>query len=405
MPTFKKSILREGNYFSPDRPNEPIVVTKQRLKEWEQKHQRILKSRRTIPVDFDHSYNPADNVPLTYASLEKRRSAVNSVGTMPVFRVSEDADGAYAEILLDITDPVAEGRCKRNEVYVSPVILDEWVDGRGQKYTDVIGHMDLVVHPVDDSQSPFSVEPGAVACSAIRMGIGKPNKPNLFFFAVGDNNMADDERPDDEMTTDGDGGGNELPAPEPEAEANAVDPSKLAMMVMEKIGAEVPVGFDPMTAEGFSLFVTAVMNKLGSEDDEMAGGGEEGALEAASPEFATLSTRGRQAFEFAERQYRSGLASRLDSAFRSGRIGKDEHAAKKKLLGGVRLSLTASGEHREGKLETWLKSREELPAGTVWPGEGQATLSAAQRPNGWNVNENKEDAKSVADWVLSKKKN
>lgn len=413
MASFKKAILREDTYISPDRPDEPLVVTAERLRHWEAKHKEIIKKGRRIPIDFDHGYTPEDNVPITNAAHEKRRSAKNSVGFMEVFRVGQDEKGHFAEILLDITDPDAKGRCDRNEVYVSPVILDNWTDGKGKLYEDIIGHCDLVNHPVDASQTPFEKvgpEPGAIACG-IRLGLGEPQHPSVFRLAIGEAEMADhaddDKKDKDKKDNTDHNDDNDRVGGDGEA-SGGVDPSKIAKQVMDKIGAEVPTDFDPMTPEGFTLMMTAVINKLSSEDDPLE---EEGELEAQAPEFATLSTNhpARQAFEFSQKAHRSTVGQRLEAAFKSGRVTKAEFDSKTPLVNKVRLSLDSAGEQKPGKLEAWLEAREELPPGSVWPGEqNQAThLSTGEtRPKEWNPNAHKEAkqtperAKEVADWVM-----
>src|SRR5690606_34209737 len=58
--------------------------------------------------------------------------------------------------------------------------FDHWVDGAGRRFEDVIGHMDIVIYPVDHTQKPFArVDESAtgVAMSTIR------RKGNSFRFS------------------------------------------------------------------------------------------------------------------------------------------------------------------------------------------------------------------------------
>src|SRR5262245_22221212 len=190
MAKFRKTVLQVGKkYKSPDGE---VVVTKERLKHWADTFGQMSAIGAVIPIGWDHSTKLEDLTALSTDEYEKRRSAKNTVGKLAEFKVADS--GEAAELTLEITAPVAEGRAERNEVYVSPVLFEKYTHGTGDKFSDCFTHVDLVNHPVDHSQTPFAkVEPGMIAC-ALRMGADT----KIY-------RLADDDNPFKKKDGDGDG--------------------------------------------------------------------------------------------------------------------------------------------------------------------------------------------------------
>lgn len=166
MATLKKVGLKTGTYISPDGE---ISITRDRLAHWQATHQRLRNAKQVVPISWDHG-STIEQLSALSEDQYNARSAQSTIGKLVDFVVG--SDGESAEMTFEITDPVAEGRASRNEVFVSPVILPEWKDGHGNKYQDCITHVDLVNHPVDHSQSQFTPVPTAIACG-LRMGLSQ----------------------------------------------------------------------------------------------------------------------------------------------------------------------------------------------------------------------------------------
>jgi hypothetical protein len=188
---FKKAILAVGTYISPDRS---VVVTPKRLKHWENQHKRLTAARQVVPAAWDHADDWEDMQPISmsaYLEQDDRPTAKNTVGRMVDFKVAPD--GRRAEILYEVRGRRGIEAVENNNVFVSPVILDEWQDGAGNKYRDVITHVDLVDHPVDHSQGPFIPVKGGDGAAALslagreycglRMAVGR-SKPKMFRLAI-----------------------------------------------------------------------------------------------------------------------------------------------------------------------------------------------------------------------------
>lgn len=187
---FKKAILAVGTYISPDRK---VVVTPERLRHWEREHRRLTRNKQVVPAAWDHADRWEDMQPIPMSSYrleDERPTARNTVGRMVDFRVTDG--GKRAEILYEVRGQRGIDAVENNNVFVSPVILDEWQDGAGNEYRDVITHVDLVDHPVDYSQGPFIPVKGdgAAALSlagreycGLRMSLGR-KKPEMFRLAL-----------------------------------------------------------------------------------------------------------------------------------------------------------------------------------------------------------------------------
>ncbi len=418
---FRKAILKPGRYVSPDGV---VDVTPQRLKHWEKQFNRLRRNNQIVPIDWDHDDDPTNAVPLSINDF-KKRSASNTVGKLENFSVKN----GQAEILMDIHDPAAAAKAESNSVYVSPVIFSEWQDGRGRNYKDTITHVDFVNHPVDDSQSPFEpVESGAIAC-AIRMGLdmGKPK-----VYRMGDDDEMDydnedemegeEDFTDESVESDNDGPG----------EDDGGQYKTLAEEVMSRVGAEIPVDFDPMSDEGFVLLMTAVINALNANEEEMDEYEEEDMTEdvpeegteemnAVPPEFAALSQRYDKQLKGMKQQmvaqekmftgrHRLSLMERLEHLSQTGRCTPSEMKRQMSLIKVQRLSVKANGTVGKTDPEKWIESREAIPENSVVDLQqhlrmASPTITAKDQPphvSGKFDDISDEDAQKVIDDVFKK---
>ena len=370
MAAFRKAILRAGKYHSPDGV---VEVTPERLRHWELQFRRLRAARQVVPVDWDHADDPAKMQPLSVDAY-KRRSAANTVGHLRDFRVGDD--GQSAEITLDLRTQRAIEAAETNAVYVSPVLFPEWRDGSGQRYTDVITHVDMVNHPVDHSQGSFvpTTEAPAIAC-ALRMALSAP-------YRFGGPTMADDDKKPDEIPTDD--GADDAAPPDDAADDSAddaappdtgADDSTLSS-VIEQLAKFNIVLQDGTTAENLldrlhTALLTAAAHQGIDDDgtDDNAGGNPADQPTVAAPDVATMSLEARAALNWAEGQHREALGKRLDALVETGRCTPAEAKARRQALETVRLSLDKAGKPIASRLEEWVDSREAIPSGACWSRE------------------------------------
>jgi hypothetical protein len=412
MAKFKKAILHANEtYHSPDGE---VPVTTARLKNWEANFQRVTKAGYAVPVAWDHAADIAGASPVKLSSKGKLPSAKNTVGKLAGFKVA--ADGSHAEILLDITDPTAKGRCERNEVCVSPIIFDKWADGAKSEYSDLLTHVDLVTWPVDHSQKPFvKVEPGTIACG-IRMGLSGKGISRMAFPG---------EEDEDEKDTDLDGTPDAVdPAPEvpetPEKPENPDMPTddsgdaiaEAIVAHLDQLGISLPAAWNFKTDAAAEILLTGLKTALKAKqnaepkeeaEEEEPNNGDD-VMQVQDPGYAAMSLQANAAFSFAEKQYRSGIATRMSALLESGRCTPAEAKFHEPTIKAVKLSLGSDGEPAKSQLEMWIESREAVPQGTFWSPEVRTqklSLNVEQPPSA-DGSSPEEDAK-IVNWALGRK--
>lgn len=401
MAKFLKTALRAGETFhSPDRK---VPVTKKRLKHWADGFQKLRAAKYLVPADWDHAATLDQLQPVTMSEQDRRRSAKNTVGHLHEFRLS--ADGESAELIVEVTDPVAEGRADRNEVFVSPVILDHWKDGHGNEYSDVITHVDFVNHPVDHSQGPFKrlpeVQPGSVAL-AIRMGLTPPLV-----------RMSDDSPPFDKDSSDssddasGSGKTDDENPDMPTGDGSGGDDKQLEAVLAHLRNDGYGLPDDTDASNLVERLLTACLTKEATQQKQDAedavdkpdddDNSDQGTPAVADPGYQTMSLQARSALAYAERQHRTGLRGELDTLLAAGRCTAKEHEDRLKSLGAVKLSLDAStGETIPGDLEKWIESRKVVPKGTFWDAAIRTRMSTVAEPPGELINPEMTDEEAEA---------
>jgi hypothetical protein len=415
MAKFIKSVLHAGQtYHSPDGK---VTPTPQRLKHWADGFSKLTQAKYVVPADWDHGDTIDKLSPVKLSEQKKRRSAKNTVGHLSEFRLAPD--GQSAEIVVEVTDPVAEGRADRNEVYISPVILDRWKDGHGTEYSDVITHVDFVNHPVDHSQGPFrrlpEVEPGSVAL-ALRMGLSKP----FVRMAEDDNPFAKKDGDGDGEAGEGEGEGNDQPTSQSQADptnpadnpdmppAKATDKSKLAAVMegLSQMGLVLPSDFD-LSAEGaIDLLLTSINTHLAAKREAEAQEAESQAEE--EDEDMTVADPGYMAMSlYAENQHRDSLRRQLNELLADGRCTPEEVAAHEATISAIKLSLGADGKQlAKSDLEKFIEHRQAVPKGTFWTDEVRTKrMSAAvvEPPANMRGDMTRDEIENTANWALGRK--
>lgn len=374
-----KQILKPGTYVSPDGI---LEVTPARLKSWAKSHKQMATAGYIVPSKWDHGKKLKDLTPLQQDAF---KSAKNTVGKLVEFNVTGDGSNG-AEIVMEISDPVARGRCERNEIEVSPVILGEFTGGKGDKYSDIIGHVDLVDYAVDRSQSGFSqaASQGAdavIACSLIRMSSSK----SVFrLSSEGDEEESDEEKAKKKPPVDGDGdgevnesesdstdedtsddqeGGDESTEEESEVnEEDATAEARLARVVALLKAHDVALAGDVTKDNLLEHLETALATSAKKDGLEPEAEGE-GDTMADEQQQTTIADPGYVAMsslkKYADAVHSKSLMDRLNALRSTGRCTPAEHKKKMAECGTIRLSLMPDGKPRENKFTIWLEAREE----------------------------------------------
>lgn len=405
MVLLKKTVLKTGDYISPDGK---VSVTPDRLAHWETTHNRLRKAKQVVPISWDHGQTLEQLSAMSEREYKNpaKNSAQNTIGKLVDFKVG--ADKQSAEMTFEITDPVAEGRATRNEVFVSPVILPEWKDGHGNKYQDCITHVDLVNHPVDHSQSQFSpAEPAAIACG-LRMGLSQ-----VYRMAIEDMKDAKDDAPEttEKSSTEGDG--------------VLQNSSKLTDVLAALSGMKIVLSADTNEANFLDRLHSALLTAAAHQaDDKQEDANEANSVQnagdtataavAQQPDISTMSAQTpatpaipaeiQAKIAWAEKAHQKSIASRLSALLATGRCSPAEHEAKKPEVQAVRLSLDANGSESVSKLEAWIESRESIPADTFWDDKSKTRMSAIGHPESVTGSLPTEQVNRVVDFAFGKGK-
>jgi hypothetical protein len=394
---FRKAVLKTGTYHSPDGR---VDVTPERLTHWAKQFARMRDAKQVIPIDWDHASSEAELQPLTMDQYAKRRSAKNTVGHLYDFQVA--SDGQRAELTLEVLDDRAKAKAKDNLVYVSPVIFPAWKDGAGNRYEDVITHVDFVNHPVDHSQGAFEpIADGVINC-AIRMGLAKPMR-------MGDMDKEPEEDEDKAAPEESD---DDADIVEEEAEPAAGvqdDDGRLRDVVSALAGMNIILSPDTNTGNLLAhlhnaLLTAAAHRGEGPTGDNPAGPGA-APMEVADQGAVALSLAQQKQLDWANNQYRQHVAGRMRALLDTGRCTPAEHNQRRPATEAVKLSLADDGKPVPSAIEQWIESREACPEGTFWePGSRLKKLSAAVAHPKINTGElAPEEVEQVASWAMGRR--
>lgn len=361
----RKQVLKVGKYHSPDGE---VDVTPDRLKHWASEFARLSANEYDVPVAWDHGNTAATLAPINRKHMP---SAKDTVGKLSTFVVAPD--GQSAEIVLDISDPRGAEQSEANRVQVSPVILPAWKDGKGNSYSDVLTHFDLVNHAVDHSQTPFTRLSGdAKALGAIR-------------FSLDEVSDVDEEKPAGEIPEKPKSETEPAP-PVAEDQPEEVDPDAIVMARI--IGLMRGKGMPIEDANDIPSFLMALEKVLAMPEQEEATPSSPSASKVEQPNAMMMSLQ-----KYADSLYQEKIERRLKDLAASGRCTPAELTAKTPALKAIRMSLDDKGTHKTGDLELWIAHREELPENSVCKpatGEPVTRMSAdgvAELPSGSLANE------------------
>lgn len=183
MAKFKKKVLEEGVYQSPDGV---INITKDRIKHWADSFKQMKSAGLKIPIPWGHHSKAIPD----YDEREFYESKYNGGY---IEDLQSDKDGALIAII-DIPREEDSTRIGTSVREVSPQIETAWKDGKGNVWSDVITHLALVTHPVVPGQDNFEAYNDApVPAGATRLSLKNKIKKN------GDSDMA--KRDEDEVVS------------------------------------------------------------------------------------------------------------------------------------------------------------------------------------------------------------
>ena len=343
MSTFQKTVLHVGQYRSPDGI---IEVTPMRLKHWSDAVKRIQAANYQIPVQWNHAeLSDVQNLE-PIKRLNAGPQSQNTCGRLVDFCVSPN--GNSAELTIEALTSDAQESVEKNAVFVSPVLFDQWVDGRGILHSDIIGSVDLVDYPVDNSQGPFR----PVRLSTLRLS----TKSRIFRLST---EPAMDE--EEQQTND-------------DSQETTQDPpqsTSLLTSVLQGLSEmQLVLPGDTNTENFLERLNTALMTAAAMKADqtpvEETEVADPGASEAVTPTIATMSTRINSLQNRILGIERERQAQQLDDLLKSGRCTPAEFDARKRSLQVQRMSLNADGSVAESELSRWIQDRASLPKGACW---------------------------------------
>lgn len=432
MAKFKKTILTDNDYHSPDGK---VTVTPDRRKHFVGEFDRMKKAGLSIPVAWAHADDPRDSLPVV-APKDRRRPPEDTAGYLTGFRPAED--GKSVDIELDIPRKVDAEKVGANLAFVSPVIFDKFKDGQQNEYTDCVTHIDLVQYPVDAGQGKF--EPVATAC-ALRMCLAAEaktsQKPNYYRMADKDNKMGKDRTgnlsvdddndvvvTDDSDKTDkpenSDNPGDDNPGESDNnndvtsdlqdgaGEAVSDDAGRLRSVIEALAALKVMLPEDTNTVNLLPRLEAALLTSAAiTGEGDMGIQTSTAGLETESPVLAAMSLKANSAHAYASNQHQKAIAKRLSLLLETGRCTPHEAKERGETVKAVRLSLDTEGKPAVDDLEKWIECREACPAGTHWDPETRTRMSAlevANPPAGMIGPLDDEEAEAVVDEMFGKPK-
>jgi len=364
MAKFTKTILKVGKYRSLDGE---VNVTPARLRHWVDQFKKFSAAGNVVPVAFDHASDAAGLTPL---SINEFRSAENTVGRLSDLRLSND--GHAAEMTLELSDPKAVKLAKSNDVFVSPVLGNRWRDGSGNKYRDLWTHVDIVNHPVDASQSPFTALSAATQFWRFALDEDEDQLDEM----AGEMNDAGDD-----MDAGMDDAAMDMDAAPPEADPAPMDDmpdpmdeagGDISEVLADLLQVGIVLGDDTTEMNFMDRLIPALKTYIANQDTggDMSPGDDDlykdEPVQVEQQQFQQMSLQQRKVHEYAQTKHREEIRSRLNKLFVQGRCTRKELEDQRSATEIVRLSLNSSGSPAKSDVERWIDSREAVPKGTFW---------------------------------------
>lgn len=355
----KKAILKPRVYHSPDGT---IVSSQERLKHWKNSFDQMTsKSKLAIPVSWDHRLDNTDPIPESEYQklLKEKNSSKNTVGKLRGIQLLNDGkDGA--EVTVELEDETAGNRSKSNVIYLSPVINEgEIKAGDGSVYKDVITHMDLVNHPVDTDQSPFTAADVPADTNYIACGLRLMSTTSVY--RMGDTMADEDEKKDDDKET----AESETKETETE-EAKPEDDGGIKEVVGLLTQINLVLGEDTTKENFIDRLKTAIATAMAQNGEKPEQNSE---VEMKNPELVAMSA-------FAQSLNRERITNRLSELLKNGQCTPAEFEAKNKAVNTVKLSIESDGKPAASDVEKWIEARNAVPAGTFFTNEQKLRMSS-----------------------------
>lgn len=394
MASFTKDVLYPGTYSVADGKGgrRKVVFDRAKVELLTQRMKDMLAAGLAIPLAAEHQDR---GKPLT---AEERKAEWVKKLTLGWAEAAELAPEGYLTTRVEV--PIAEDARRIPAVrFVSPEIVEDFVDGTGRKWPGPsITHLAVTPRPVQQNQKPFQ----PVQMSCVRLSLsdyeGEPMdqepKPN-------ETPKKGEETPSgggkfslDELrkVLADDGYGIPDHVTEPEEFLQHLHTAALSKKAMiDKLvddGEEEPNGGEPAPAPADG----PIMMSLGGHTFELRRQGKKGGAKkpaGAGPQNnpAPADPRTSRLEQALLSQGREAMKTRINSLFSTGRVTKP---IKDKLLsecGTVRLSLDDAGQLGTNAVLSKVEAYEELPAGSAWPATGALPegVRGVEPPSGtWN---------------------
>lgn len=372
MAKFRKFMLKaDHTYHAGDAQ---LAVTPARLKHWESQFRAMTAKGIGIPIGWDHSANPDKQMPIMLAN-GKRRSAKDGAGWLDNFEVA--SDGNHAILTFDVRGKDNIAAVEANIPQASPIIwkdLENWKDGDGGEWNDVITCVDLVRQGVDHRQTPFEKvgEEQMVACS-IAMGI-PDGPPKVYRMALHDDDEGAADAKRKTITNGDENTGHE------DENSNGTDGDNVVnddggqgrlKTVIDALAAMNVVLSGDTNASNFlehleqALLTAAAMGGEGDMTDGQTGA-KNGDVQLAQPQVAALGLENNRMKEFLSGNHRERITGSLDVCLEEGRCSPAEYAEQVKGVPAIVLSLDDQGHHQLSAVEQFVENRKQVPVGTFW---------------------------------------
>ncbi len=389
MAQFLKDVLYPGAYFVPDGKGgrRKVTFSREDVRRLGERMKEMLAAGLQIPLAAEHQDKAK---PLT---AEERKA--DWVKKLTLGWAEEAALAPEGFLSTKVEVPVAEEARRMPAVrFVSPEIVEDWVDGNGRKWPGPsITHLAVTPRPVQHRQKPF--QPLQMSCLRLSLGdyageddmaddTDKPDKPaesepeptggkfdledlrkilkddgygvpdhvrepqpfleHLHTAALSKKAMIDklleDEGDDDSMDTEGE-----------EVNGNGVEPP-----------AEPAPGDGPIVMSLAGHRFTITPRKAAGKPRKGPSGANKGKPQS-DPRAARLEAAllGKE---------RDTLKGRIGGLYRSGRVTKPIHDRLLRDASTVRLSLDEGGKLQGNTVLAKVEAYEELAEGSAWPSEG-----------------------------------
>src|SRR6185437_6912046 len=187
MPLLTKEIIAPDDYHT----SEGVVrATPRRIRWWLSQFKKMKQKGLPVPIPWEHQ---EDAKPQSYAERLANEAKHNAGWVEDMFLDKKN----HLWSVLDIPNKDDAKKIQQSVRFVSPEIDDEWEDGDGQAWHDIITHVALTARPVFYKQKPFGT-PANLSFSrarAVRLSLTqRMNNPEV-------RHMADDFE-DDDLTAD-----------------------------------------------------------------------------------------------------------------------------------------------------------------------------------------------------------